>query len=90
MINVLDNALRHNPPGTSVAVTAGVSTNRRLVTISVTDDGRGLPLRVGAAVAAVRDSLPAEVGTGIAATIGLLAMHGGAISFPPVAAGLVA
>ncbi len=40
-VNLLDNAIRHNPPGTGVDVT--VRSEREEVTVSVCDDGAGLP-----------------------------------------------
>jgi signal transduction histidine kinase len=87
MTNVVDNALRHNPPGTRVTLTA--ASNADSLTVSLRDDGRGLPAAVGAAVvkAATAGVLPTDVGTGMATTIGLVAVHGGTVAYPPRAIG---
>ncbi len=46
-VNLLNNAFGHNPPGTQVRVTAGSGPAE--VTISVQDDGQGMPPELAAA-----------------------------------------
>jgi signal transduction histidine kinase/ABC-type multidrug transport system ATPase subunit len=46
-VNLLNNAFGHNPPGTQVRVTAGAGPAE--VTISVQDDGQGMPPELAAA-----------------------------------------
>jgi ABC-type multidrug transport system ATPase subunit/signal transduction histidine kinase len=50
-VNLLGNALGHNPPGTAVTVTASQA-SAGTVTVRVADDGEGLPPELGRAVAA--------------------------------------
>ena len=78
--NVVDNALRHNPPATRVALAAAVE-DEQLV-ISVVNDGRALPRNVSAAIAdaAANGELPLVIGVGIATTIGLVRAHRGTVS----------
>jgi signal transduction histidine kinase len=53
-VNLLSNALSHNPPGTRVVVTAEASgptnTSPATVTVRVADDGDGLPAELARAV----------------------------------------
>jgi ABC-type multidrug transport system ATPase subunit/signal transduction histidine kinase len=51
-VNLLGNALGHNPPGTRVDVTAALDELRGAVTVRVADDGEGLPSELARAVTA--------------------------------------
>lgn len=79
--NVIDNALRHGRQEGRVALAAG--TERDQLTVSVTDEGPGLPAGVAEAIsqAVTEGGLPTSMGTGIAATMGMVAAHGGAVSW---------
>jgi K+-sensing histidine kinase KdpD len=85
--NTVDNALRHNPPPARVTL-AGQVEGRHLV-VTVSDDGSGLPANVAATIALAGDTaeLPTAIGSGIAATIGLVRVHGGTVNYPPVPIG---
>jgi signal transduction histidine kinase/ABC-type multidrug transport system ATPase subunit len=50
-VNLLGNALGHNPPGTTVTVTAGLDKSAESVAVRVADDGDGLPAELARAVA---------------------------------------
>jgi ABC-type multidrug transport system ATPase subunit/signal transduction histidine kinase len=55
-VNLLGNALGHNPPGTKVTVTASLSLDGRgAVTVRVADDGEGLPPELARAVTEAAD-----------------------------------
>jgi ABC-type multidrug transport system ATPase subunit/signal transduction histidine kinase len=49
-VNLLGNALGHNPPGTQVAVTTSLNEPSGSVTVRVADNGEGLPLELARAV----------------------------------------
>jgi signal transduction histidine kinase/ABC-type multidrug transport system ATPase subunit len=49
-VNLIGNALGHNPPGTQVSVTAFLDEPSGLVTVRVADDGEGLPPELARAV----------------------------------------
>ena len=71
-VNLFDNAVRHNPPGTSVVVEAvplGTS-----VTIGVTDDGSGF-----SPAADRRRSRTGGAGLGLSIARGIVDAHGGSI-----------
>ncbi len=51
-VNLLGNALGHNPPGTRVDVAAALDEPRGAVTVRVADDGEGLPSELARAVTA--------------------------------------
>jgi signal transduction histidine kinase len=92
LVNLADNALRHNPTGTVVSIRATSverTAGERSVVVSVGDEGRGLPPRIARAVAQLKDGdpLPTEIGTGICTAIGLVRAHGGRIQLDPVGQG---
>ncbi len=88
-VNLMENAFRHNPPGTSVRVSArarGEST----VEITVRDDGVGLPPELLAApFDPDRRSAVPTAGTGLGLSIAraIVEAHGGSIVLEPVIAG---
>ena len=69
-VNLLSNALGHNPPGTRVLVVAE-ATDPGTVTVKVADDGEGMPPELVGA--------PAGSGAGLGLSIasGIVAAHGG-------------
>ena len=79
-VNLIDNALRHNPPGTHVQIcVGGDDTTAR---VSVCDDGGGLPDAVAAAPfeAGRRNSSPtAGTGLGLSIAAAIVRAHGGTI-----------
>jgi signal transduction histidine kinase len=80
-VNLLSNALGHNPPGTSVAVTAAAS-GPGTVTVSVADDGDGMPAELMAApFEPMRRHRTRRPGAGLGLSIakGIVAAHGGRI-----------
>jgi signal transduction histidine kinase len=80
-VNLLDNAIRHNPPGTRVSVTAGPGRSGEVV-IGVCDDGGGLPAELAAAPFEPkrrRHSASAGAGLGLSIAHGIVAAHGGRI-----------
>jgi signal transduction histidine kinase len=95
-VNLLGNALGHNPPGTRVTVTVEPSPARAgeqaTVTVRVCDDGEGMPAELlqvpAAATAAQRPHKPgksAGAGLGLSIAGGIVAAHGGVIELeqPP-------
>jgi signal transduction histidine kinase len=85
-VNLLYNAFLHNPPGTRVIVTATAAGG--LVTISVTDDGTGMPAELAAAPFEPprnRRAPNAGAGLGLSIAKGIVAAHGGTIELvkPP-------
>ncbi len=80
-VNLLDNAISHNPPGTRVTVSA-VSNEPGGVAISVADDGAGLPPELAAAPFEPmprRRTRTAGAGLGLSIAKGIVAAHGGRI-----------
>ena len=80
-VNLLDNALRHNPPGTRVSVTAGPGQSGEVV-IAVCDDGAGLPPDLAAAPFEPKrrgHSASAGAGLGLLIAQGIIAAHAGQI-----------
>jgi signal transduction histidine kinase/ABC-type multidrug transport system ATPase subunit len=80
-VNLLDNAIGHNPPGTRVTVSA-VLNEPGGVAISVADDGTGLPPELAAAPFEPmprRRTRTAGAGLGLSIAKGIVAAHGGRI-----------
>jgi signal transduction histidine kinase len=96
-VNLLNNALGHNPPGTKVYVTAGHRMSE--VEISVRDDGIGMPAeRTAAPFEAARGAArsnghgnghrkSAGAGLGLSIAKGIVQAHGGRIELTPLAEG---
>jgi signal transduction histidine kinase len=81
-VNLLDNAIRHNPPGTRVSVTAGPGEEDDVV-IGVLDDGPGLPPDLAAAPFEPKrreHSASAGAGLGLSIAYGIVTAHGGEIT----------
>ena len=82
-VNLLSNALGHNPPGTRVQVVAE-ATQPGAVTVKVADDGEGMPPEfVGAPAGEARlpdarhGSRGSGAGLGLSIASGIVAAHGG-------------
>jgi len=85
-VNLLSNAVRHNPPGTQVRVTAVTAratapTAPAEVVISVIDDGTGMPGELAAAfdVTPQRRARSAGAGLGLSIAKAIIEAHGGSI-----------
>lgn len=85
LVNVLDNAIRHSPPGGRIALLAGHADNQ--VTIEVCDQGEGIPdaekekvfdMFYTADLSDGRDR--AGTGLGLAICQGIVAAHGGTVT----------
>jgi len=80
-VNLLDNALGHNPPGTRVHVSA-VAAGRGGIAVSVLDDGAGMPAEIASApFEPLRRRRTRNAGAGLGLTIakGIVEAHGGRI-----------
>ncbi|MCY1273124.1 Adaptive-response sensory-kinase SasA [compost metagenome] len=81
LTNLLDNAIRHNPPGTRIAVRLSGQPQR--VQVEVRDSGAGIPaeLREGlfARAPALRRTAPESGGLGLIIVQRLLQLHGSEI-----------
>jgi signal transduction histidine kinase len=96
-VNLLDNALRHNPPGTRVNVTVtagkgkeGGAASLRCVAIAVTDDGQGVPEEMVSApfeAHGVRRRATSGAGLGLSIAQGIVNAHGGHIEVIRLARG---
>jgi signal transduction histidine kinase len=78
-VNLLDNALGHNPPGTRVTVRAAVAEPAG-VAVTVADDGTGMPAEVTAAPFEPmrrRRAPTAGAGLGLSIARGIMTAHGG-------------
>jgi len=96
-VNLLGNALGHNPPGTRVMVTADAAPERAdepaTVIVRVSDDGEGMPpelLNAPAAATAVRrPRRRGDSGSGLGLSIakGIVDAHGGRLELEQAARG---
>ncbi|MGA3217676.1 MAG: ATP-binding cassette domain-containing protein [Acidimicrobiales bacterium] len=81
-VNLLDNALGHNPPGVSVRIEVAVA-GTDSVAIRVSDDGRGIPRELKEQLfeswARGATSAP-RAGLGLSIARGIVVAHGGQIS----------
>ena len=80
-VNLLDNAIGHNPPGTRVTVSAA-SAEPGAVAISVADDGTGMPPELAAMPFEPmprRRTRTTGAGLGLSIAKGIVAAHGGRI-----------
>jgi len=80
-VNLLDNALGHNPPGTRVSVSAEAAGHGGIC-VSVLDDGAGLPPEIASApFEPMRRRRTPTAGAGLGLTIakGIVEAHGGRI-----------
>jgi ABC-type multidrug transport system ATPase subunit/signal transduction histidine kinase len=80
LVNLMDNAIRHNSDHTTVVVTA-TSVEPHTVTITVRDDGVGMPedLGRGADHTAERRPTTAGAGLGLSIAYAIVAAHGGTL-----------
>jgi signal transduction histidine kinase/ABC-type branched-subunit amino acid transport system ATPase component len=88
-VNLLDNAIGHNPPGTRVSIGAVVH-GQAGVTITVADDGSGMPDDFAAAPFEPmrrRRSPTAGAGLGLSIAQGIVRAHGGLLELDRPAIG---
>jgi signal transduction histidine kinase/ABC-type multidrug transport system ATPase subunit len=80
-VNLVSNAVRHNPPGTHVRVSAGVAAAPGTVVVSVADDGAGIPGGLAAALDPGRRRRDPSDGAGLGLSIAkaIVEAHGGQI-----------
>ncbi|MGE5137227.1 MAG: ATP-binding cassette domain-containing protein [Gemmatimonadota bacterium] len=80
-VNLLDNAFRHNPPGTRATIRASADGPGGVV-VSVRDDGQGMPPDLaGAPFDRRRQHSPAAgAGLGLSIAKGIVEAHGGELS----------
>jgi signal transduction histidine kinase len=84
LLNLVENALRHNPEGTHVKVSA--RSHGATVDIDVSDNGDGVPLDVAGAFfepGRRRRTATAGAGLGLSIASGIVDAHGGTIELVP-------
>jgi len=89
LVNLMDNAFRHNAAGRTVVVAVRRS-GPSAIAISVTDDGVGVPAEVASAPfepGRRRSSPTAGTGLGLSIAKGIVDAHGGAITLEPTRSG---
>jgi len=80
-VNLLDNAIGHNPPGTRVSISAEAA-GRDGIAVSVLDDGPGMPSEIACAPFEPmrrRRTPTAGAGLGLSIAKGVIEAHGGSI-----------
>jgi signal transduction histidine kinase len=82
LTDLLDNAARH--PTRKGHVRIGLTASAERVTITIDDDGPGLPASVRRAIdaATTKRLLPTSVGTGIPTALGAIRLHHGTLTYP--------
>jgi signal transduction histidine kinase/ABC-type multidrug transport system ATPase subunit len=88
-VNLLSNAFGHNPPGTTVTITASADGPGHVV-ISVADDGVGLPAELAAAPfepARRRRASTSGAGLGLSIARGIVTAHDGQVELASPARG---
>jgi signal transduction histidine kinase/ABC-type multidrug transport system ATPase subunit len=88
-VNLLDNAIGHNPPGTRVSVSAARA-GQGGIAVSVLDDGVGMPSEIASATFEPmrrRRTPTAGAGLGLAIARGIVEAHGGRIELEQPAKG---
>jgi signal transduction histidine kinase/ABC-type multidrug transport system ATPase subunit len=88
-VNLLSNAFGHNPPGTTVAISAAADGPGHVV-VTVADDGAGLPAELAAAPfepARRRRTATSGAGLGLSISRGIVTAHGGQIELTAVRGG---
>ncbi|MGH9054783.1 MAG: ATP-binding cassette domain-containing protein [Acidimicrobiales bacterium] len=88
-VNLLDNAVRHNPPGTTVLVD-GAAASPGQVTVTITDDGSGVPeavIAAGFAARGERTKRGSGAGLGLSIAKGIVDAHGGRMRIERLATG---
>jgi signal transduction histidine kinase/ABC-type multidrug transport system ATPase subunit/GAF domain-containing protein len=91
-VNLLSNALGHNPPGTRVLVTAETAETEvpSAVTVRVADDGNGIPpelIRSPTEAARRPRTRGSGAGLGLSIASGIVIAHGGRMELEPVSSG---
>jgi len=86
-VNLVSNAVRHNPLGTKVEIGVMPGLLEGTVVVRVSDDGSGLPS--GVAGALLRDSAGelSDTGFGLKISRGILESHGGSLLLEQVSGG---
>ncbi len=81
VINLVDNAVRHTPPGTQITVEVSDSPENGTATLSVGDDGPGIPDEVRAQIfdRFVRNAGPGDRASSNGSGLGLAIVHAIAI-----------
>jgi signal transduction histidine kinase/ABC-type multidrug transport system ATPase subunit len=85
-VNLIGNAIRHNPPETTVAVEISRSAGRT-VSVTVSDDGVGLPDAGDTGEFTHLRSATSGSGLGLSIVRGIVTAHGGTVTPEPVARG---